>query len=100
MKRYLLPYIDGKYLEVKQNKIDSALPYIRRRLFVNMPLVLIDVDEISRVIDYIHVKVSRDCSPEEVSQLVEQIKNLMRDAVDGIPHYVRPASERGKYSDP
>ena len=88
------------YLEVKRNQIDSGLPFIRRRLYHAMPLELIDVDEMSKVIDYIHVNVSRDCTPEEVKQLVEQIKNLLRDALDGIPHYIRDAGERGRYHVP
>lgn len=100
VKRYLLPYIDGNYQSIKQNRIDSALPCIKARLRHAMPLELVDVEEIERVVDYIHVKVNRNCSPEEVAQLVEQIKTLMRDALDGMPHYTRPASERGRYSDP
>lgn len=100
MKRYLIPYFDGKYQDIKQNRIDSALPCIKARLRHAMPLELVDVEEIERVVDYIHVKVNRECSPEEVSQLVEQIKTLMRDALDGMPHYTRPASERGVYHAP
>lgn len=65
-----------------------------------MPLILVDIDEISKVVDYIHVNVNRDCSPEEVTQLVEQIKGLMRGALEGMPHYVRPAKERGRYHVP
>lgn len=100
MKRYLLPYFDGQYLDVKQNKITSALPYISARIYHSMPLVLVDIDEIRRVVDYIHVKVSRDCTPEEVTQLIESVKTLMRDALDGMPHYERPAEERGCYHVP
>ena len=65
-----------------------------------MPLILVDIDEISKVVDYIHVNVKRDCSPEEVTQLVEQIKGLMRGALEGMPHYVRSAKERGRYHVP
>ena len=95
-----MPYRDGKYLLIKQNRIDNALPYITRRIYKRMPLILVDIVEINRVVDYIHVKVNRDCTPEEVTQLVEQIKTLMRDALDGMPHYERPAEERGRYHVP
>lgn len=100
MKRCLLPYFDGKYLDVKRNQIDNALPYITSRIYRQMPLILVDIDEVNKVVDYIHVKVKRDCTPEEVAQLVEQIKRLMRDALDGMPHYERPAEERGRYHVP
>ena len=54
-----------------------------------MPIETIDVEEIRKVVDYIHVNVSRDCTKEEVSQLVESIKNLLYDAIDNIPHHER-----------
>lgn len=100
MKKYLFPTLNGKWEMVYQPKIQNALPYIEARIKYFMPVELIDVEEIQRVIDYVHVNVNRDCSPEEVHQLVEQIKNLFRDAVDNMPHYERPYKERGVYHVP
>lgn len=54
-----------------------------------MPIETIDVDEIRKVVDYIHVNVNRDCTKEEVTQLVGSIKNLLYDAIDNIPHHER-----------
>ena len=100
MKQFYIPYFNGMYLKVGRNQIDNALPYINRRIYRHMPLILVDIDEVNKVVDYIHVKVKRDCTPEEVAQLVEQIKAMIRGALDGMPHYERPAEERGRYHVP
>ena len=87
MKRYLFPLPDGRFLEVKQNKIDSALPYINKRFEALLPTYVVDVDEVKNVINYVRVHVNRDCTKEEVNGLVEQIRGLMLEALENMTQY-------------
>ena len=86
-KRQLFPLADGKFLEVYQNKIDSALPYIIQRVKYSLPIDTVDVEELKKVVSFIRVNVNRDCTAEEVNGLVESIKWLMIDAIDNMKHY-------------
>jgi len=87
MKRYLFPLPDGRFLEVKQNKIDSALPYINKRFEALLPTYVVNVDEVKNLVNYIKVNVNRDCTKEEVNGLVEQIRGLMLEALDNMTQY-------------
>lgn len=97
MKRYLFPLPDGRFLEVYQNKINNALPYIEKRIAYSLPIETVDVEEIKKVISYIRVNVNRDCTAEEVNGLVESIKRLMLEALDNMTKYERYLSERGTH---
>ena len=87
MKRYLFPLPDGRFMEVRQNKIDCALPYIDKRFEALLPTYVVDVDEVKNVINYVRVHVNRDCTKEEVNGLVEQIRGLMLEALENMTHY-------------
>lgn len=87
MKRYLFPLPDGRFLEVKQNKIDSALPYINKRFEALLPTYVVDVDEVKNLVNYIRVNVNRDCTKEEVNGLVGQIRGLLLEALDNMEQY-------------
>jgi len=99
MKRYLFPLADGRFLEVKQNKIDNALPYIERRLEWFLPVECVEKDEIKKVINYIRVNVNRDCRKEEVNGLVAQIKQLLLDTLDHMTTYELHRWQEYKYDD-
>lgn len=87
MKRYLFPLPDGRFLEVKQNKIDSALPYINKRFEALLPTYVVNVDEVKNLVNYIRVNVNRDCTKEEVNGLVGQIRGLLLEALDNMEQY-------------
>lgn len=87
MKRYLFPLPDGKFLEVKQNKIDCALPYIDKRFEALLPTYVVNVDEVKKLLQYIRVRVDRDCTKEEVNSLVEQIRGLLSEALEHMDQY-------------
>lgn len=87
MKRYLFPLPDGRFLEVKQNKIDSALPYINKRFEALLPTYVVDIDEVKNLVNYIRVNVNRDCTKEEVNGLVGQIRGLLLEALDNMEQY-------------
>ena len=94
-RRYLFPLFDGKYLEVKDKKVTSALPYIERRIGYFMPIDTIDVGEMLKVISFVRVNPNRACSPEEVVQIVESIKSLLVDAIGHMPKHQRFLNEKG-----
>ena len=87
MKRYLFPLPDGRFLEVKQNKIDSALPYINKRFEALLPTYVVNVDEVKNLVNYIRVNVNRDCTKEEVNGIVGQIRGLLLEALDNMEQY-------------
>ena len=87
MKRYLFPLPDGRFLEVKQNKIDSALPYINKRFEALLPTYVVNVDEVKNLVYYIRINVNRDCTKEEVNGLVGQIRGLLLAALDNMEQY-------------
>ena len=97
MKKTLYPLGNGKYLEVGQNKIQSALPYIRKKIEYYLPIEMVDVDEVKKVVSYIRVNVNRDCTAQEVNQLIAQIKGLLFEALDHMPKYERYLSEGRKH---
>ena len=99
MKRYLFPLADGRFLEVKQSKIDNALPYIERRLEYFLPVECVEKNEIIKVIHYIRVNVNRDCRKEEVNGLVEQIKQLLLDTLDHMTTYELHRWQEYNYDD-
>lgn len=99
MKKYLFPLADGRFLEVKQNKIDNALPYIERRLEYFLPVECVEKNEIIKVVHYIRVNVNRDCRKEEVNGLVEQIKQLLLDTLDHMTTYELHRWQEYKYDD-
>lgn len=99
MKKYLFPLADGRFLEVKQSKIDNALPYIERRLEYFLPVECVEKNEIIKVIHYIRVNVNRDCRKEEVNGLVEQIKKLLLDTLDHMTTYELHRWQEYKYDD-
>ena len=87
MKKYLFPLPDGRFLEVKQNKIDSARPYINKRFEALLPTYVVNVDEVKNLVNYIRVNVNRDCTKEEVNGLVGQIRGLLLEALDNMEQY-------------
>lgn len=95
MKRYLFPLPDGRFLEVYQNKITSAIPFIEKRLSYSIPVDCVDVDEVKKVISYIRVNVNRDCTADEVNGIVNSIKKLMLDALEAMPKHERYISGKG-----
>lgn len=99
MKKYLFPLADGRFLEVKQNKIDNALPYVEKRLSYWLPIECVDKDEIKKVISYIRVNVNRDCTKDEVNGLVASIKNLLLEALDHMQTYERHMWDKYEYDD-
>ena len=99
MKKYLFPLADGRFLEVKQNKIDNALPYVEKRLAYWLPIECVDKDEIKKVISYIRVNVNRDCTKDEVNGLVASIKNLLLEALDHMQTYERHMWDKCEYDD-
>lgn len=99
MKRYLIPLPNGKFLDVKRNVVDNALPYINRRLEYFLPIECVDKKEIQKVIGYIRVNVNRDCTKDEVNGLVASIKNLLLEALDNMPTYERHMWNEYKYDD-
>ena len=99
MKKTLYPLGNGKYLEVGQNKIQNALPYIRKKIEYYLPIEMVDVDEVKKVVSYIRVNVNRDCTAQEVNQLIAQIKGLLFEALDHMTKYERYLSEGRKRDD-
>lgn len=95
----VLPLIGNRLLTVTEQTDKSALPYINKRIEYFMPIETIDVEEVLKVIQYIRVNPTRACSPEEVRQIVEQIKALLTDAVMNIEHHKRYLNKRGSDND-
>lgn len=98
-QKTIYPFWDGKYIVLTEQREDSALPFIRKRIEYRMPIETIDVEEMLKVINYIRVKPNRDCTPEEVCQMVEQIKALLTEAVMRMKHHERylDGRERGTH---
>ena len=98
-QKTIYPFWDGKYIVLTEQREDSALPFIRKRIEYRMPIETIDVEEMLKVINYIRVKPNRDCTPEEVCQMVEQIKALLTEAVMKMKHHERylDGRERGTH---
>lgn len=90
----IYPLTGGQYMIVTERRESSALPFIKKRIEYQLPIETIDVDEILKVISYIRVNPNRDCTPEEVRMMVEQIKALLIDAVTKMKHHQRYMSER------
>lgn len=95
----VFPLIGNRLLTVTEQTDRSALPYINKRIEYFMPIETIDVEEVLKVIQYIRVNPTRACSPEEVRQIVEQIKALLTDAVMNIEHHKRYLNRRGSDND-
>lgn len=95
----VFPLIGNRLLTVTEQADQSALPYINKRIEYFMPIETIDVEEVLKVIQYIRVNPTRACSPEEVRQIVEQIKALLTDAVMNIEHHKRYLNKRGSDND-
>lgn len=95
----VFPLIGNRLLTVTEQTDRSALPYINKRIEYFMPIETIDVEEVLKVIQYIRVNPTRACSPEEVRQIVEQIKALLTDAVMNIEHHKRYLNRRGSEND-
>lgn len=95
----VFPLIGNRLLTVTEQTDRSALPYINKRIEYFMPIETIDVEEVLKVIQYIRVNPTRACSPEEVRQIVEQIKALLTDAVMNIEHHKRYLNRRGADND-
>ena len=95
----VFPLIGNRLLTVTEQTDKSALPYINKRIEYFMPIETIDVEEVLKVIQYIRVNPTRACSPEEVYQIVEQIKALLTDAVNNIEHHKRYLNRRGSDND-
>lgn len=95
----VFPLIGNRLLTVTEQTDRSALPYINKRIEYFLPIETIDVEEVLKVIQYIRVNPTRACSPEEVRQIVEQIKALLTDAVMNIEHHKRYLNRRGSDND-
>ncbi len=95
----VFPLIGNRLLTVTDQTDRSALPYINKRIEYFLPIETIDVEEVLKVIQYIRVNPTRACSPEEVRQIVEQIKALLTDAVMNIEHHKRYLNKRGSDND-
>lgn len=95
----VFPLIGNRLLTVTEQTDRSALPYINRRFEYYLPIETIDVEEVLKVIQYIRVNPTRACSPEEVRQIVEQIKQLLTDAVMNIEHHKRYMNKKGVDND-
>jgi len=98
-RRFLFPWFDGKYIEIKDKKVTNALPYIERRIGYYMPIDTIDVEEMLKIISFVRVNPNRDCTPAEVVQIVESIKTLLVDAIAHMPKHQRYLSEKGGRND-
>lgn len=97
--KMVLPLMGNRLLTVTEQADKSALPYINKRIAYYIPIETIDVEEVLKVIRYIRVNPTRACSPEEVRQIVEQIKKLLTDAVMNIEHHERYLNKRGSDND-
>ena len=87
------PYPGGKYIEITENKEKNALPYIEKRIEYLLPVETVDVEEVRKLLQYINVKVNRDCTKEEVQMIVGQIRAFLADALDQLPKYERHRNE-------
>ena len=88
-KKTIYPFFGGKFMIITEQKEDSANPFILKRIAYHMPIETVDVEEVLKVIRFIRVKPNRDCTPDEVCQMVEQIKALMTEAVMKMKHHER-----------
>lgn len=89
MKKYLFPQPDGKFLTIRRNIEDSALPHITKRIEYHLPVECIDVKDVQNIINYVRVRVNRDCTAEEVNAIVEQIRGLLLEALEHMTKYER-----------
>ncbi len=91
----IYPLFGNRIMTIRESKERDALPYINKRFEYYLPIETIDVEDVLKVIQYIRVNPNRSCSPEEVSQIVEQIKKLLTDAVLSMDHHKRYLNKRG-----
>ena len=99
-KKMIIPYLDGKYMIVHQKGERFAMEEINKRIEYYLPIETVDVEEVRKIVNYIRVNVSRDCTAQEVNGLVESIKNLLRDALDHMPKHERYLyDKRGEVND-
>ena len=91
----IYPLFGNRIITIRESKERDALPYINKRFEYYLPIETIDVEDVLKVIQYIRVNPNRSCSPEEVRQIVEQIKKLLTEAVLNMDHHKRYLNKRG-----
>ena len=78
---------DGKIYRAQQQGEDNALPFIQKRIEFYMPIETVKVEDITKLINDVHVDFKRDITKEEAKQIIEVIKHTLIDEVDKMKKY-------------
>lgn len=82
MKKFRYRDFQGNLWEQKDLKIDSALPYIGKRINNCAPKETVDADRLKKIIASIAVDCQRSITPDEANTMVESIKNFIIGEID------------------
>ena len=92
-QKTIYPHVGGQFMEIIENKERDALPHIDKRFEYLLPVETVDVEDVRKLLQYINVKVNRDCSMQEVQMIVNQIRGFLADALEQLPKHERYMSE-------
>ena len=88
-KKLLIPYLDGQWLAIRRLGDNCGLNEINKRIEYWIPIDTVDVKAVMDLIDFIHINVNRDCTPEEVRNIVESMKSFLKESIEKMPHNER-----------
>lgn len=81
--------MENRRLYFKKLGTQSALPHIQKRIEYRMPIEMIDVSDIERAINGLHVVIDKPVSPEEVGTMLNEIKRFLLDEIKKMPKHER-----------
>lgn len=87
MRTFRFIDVDGNKYELSQNRIDSALSYIQKRIEYYMPIDVIEAEKLKKTVEQIAIKCTENITPEEAMALVETIKRFVISEIDNAQHY-------------
>ena len=89
MIRFVSRLPNGKLFVFTKNHERSALKHIQKRIEYWMPIETVDVEEMKKVINGIHVVIAESATPEEVGTIINEMKAFLIGAIDKMPKHER-----------
>ena len=77
MKKLIFKDLDGDLCEADVNGIDTALPFIQKRIERNMPVETVDSEKLKKHIESMNINCTRALSAKEANVLVATIKRYV-----------------------
>lgn len=87
MKTFKYKEANGDEFEARLNKIDNALPLIKKRLELVVPVETVEFDAVKRAVASFNVNFERAITPAEAQTLVNALKVHILKEVDKAEKY-------------